>query len=93
MMNEANSFILRDENGKETKYDVMVTFDNELTGKSYIVYTDESVDEDGNIRIFASTYNPDSDEKRLMAIETEEEWETIEILLEEIKAIVNADDE
>lgn len=88
MLEEKNSFILRDENGKETKYDVLFTFDNEETEKSYIVYTDNSLDEKGNVQVFASTFIPNSNDTRLMPVETEKEWKIIEIILEEIQAEV-----
>ena len=88
MLEEKNSFILRDDNGKETKYDVLFTFDNEETEKSYIVYTDNSLDEKGNVKGFASTYIPNSNDTRLMPVETEKEWKIIEIIMEEIQAEV-----
>ena len=85
MLNEEQSFTVIDENGNEKKCDVLFTFDNEETGKSYIVYTDNSKDTDGNTQVFASIYDPDSEEQRLMPIETEKEWKIIEIILDEIK--------
>lgn len=86
MINESMSFTVLDQNGREVKCEALFTFESEETGRSYIVYTDNSVDEDGNTRVFASIYNPDSDEQRLMPIETEKEWKTIEIILEELQA-------
>lgn len=85
MMTEDMSFAVIDKNGRETKCDVLFTFDSEETGKSYIVYTDNSVDEEGNTRVFASIYNPDSTDQRLTPIETEKEWRIIEIILEELR--------
>lgn len=86
MTNEAMSFTVLDENGVESKCDVLFTFDSKETGKSYIVYTDNSVDVDGNTKVFASTYNPDSEDRQLMPIETEKEWKIIEIILDEIQS-------
>lgn len=85
-MNESKTFTVLDENGRETQCDILFTFDSEETGKSYIVYTDNSVNEDGKTQVFASIYNPDSDEHRLMPIETGKEWKIIEIILEELQA-------
>lgn len=93
MMNETMSFVLLDENGTEHKCDTLFTFESEETGKSYIVYTDNSFDEEGNIQVFASIYNPDSDERRLMPIETEKEWKIIEIIIEEIQAELKKTDQ
>lgn len=86
MINEDMSFIALDENGSEKVCEVLFTFDSDETGKSYIVYTDNSVDENGGTRVFASTYDPNAKEQRLMPIETEKEWKIIEIILEELQA-------
>ena len=60
-----------------------------ITGKNYIVYTDNQRDEVGNIEVYASIYNPDDPQSKLEAIETEKEWKVIETILntlqEEIK--------
>lgn len=85
MMNESMSFTVLDENGREIKCEALFTFESEETGKSYIVYTDNSVDAEGNIQVYASIYDPESDEQKLMPIETEKEWKIIEIILEEIQ--------
>lgn len=86
MMNESMTFTVLDENSREVKCEALFTFESEETGKSYIVYTDNSVDEEGNTRVYASIYAPESDEQKLMPIETEKEWKIIEIILEEIQA-------
>ena len=86
MMNETMSFTVLDENGRETKCEALFTFDSEETGKSYIVYTDDSVDAEGNTQVYASIYDPESDEQKLSPIETEKEWKIIEIILAELQA-------
>ena len=82
---EKNKFILTDENGKQTVYDVLFTFDSEETGKSYIAYTDNSKDETGNIQVYASIYHPEDENTKLEPITTEEEWKVIETILETIQ--------
>ncbi len=86
MRNESTFFTVLDDDGKEVRCEVLFTFDSEETGKSYIVYTDNSVDDMGNTKVFASIYTPDSEDQRLMPIETEKEWKMIEIILEELQA-------
>lgn len=92
-----NTFSMIDENGNEVVYDVLFTFDNDETGKSYIAYTDNTRDEAGNIQVFASTYDPENPESKLEAIETEKEWKVIETILEtlqeEIKNKKNKDED
>ncbi len=70
-----------DENNNEITYDVLFTFESDETKKNYIVYTDQSKDEAGNIQVFASIYNPEDPNSKLEAIETEKEWKVIETIL------------
>jgi len=86
MKEELVKFKVFDDNGKEVECEVLFTFDSDETGKSYMVYTDNSVDEDGNTRVYASIYNPNQDEVKLEPIETDKEWKIIETILEEIQA-------
>lgn len=80
-----NTFSMIDENGKEVIYDVLFTFESEETGKNYIVYTDQSLDENGNVEVYASTYDPTNPQSKLEAIETEKEWKVIETILSTIQ--------
>ena len=86
MKEELVKFKVFDDNGKEVECEVLFTFDSEETNKSYMVYTDNSVDEDGNTRVYASIYNPNENEIKLEPIETDKEWKIIETILEEIQA-------
>ena len=89
---ENNSFTMLNEAGEEVKYDVLFTFDNEETNKSYIAYTDNTYDDDGNISVYASTYNPNSSEVILGKIETENEWKVVETILNTIQQEVRQAD-
>ncbi len=80
-----NTFSLIDENGKETVYDVLFTFESEETNKNYIVYTDNTKDQDGNIQVYASVYDPENPNSKLEAITTEKEWKVIETILETLQ--------
>lgn len=86
---EKNTFTVLSDDGKEITCNVLFTFESDETKKNYIVYTDNSKDEKGNIQVFASIYDPEDPETRLTAIETEKEWKIIETILttlqEEIK--------
>lgn len=66
--------------GIEFKYEVLMSFEMIATGKRYIVYTDHSLDNDGDTNVFASVYDPSSSAK-LTPIQTEEEWDYIEKML------------
>lgn len=78
---EKGKFTLIGEDGKEVTYDILFTFDSDETNKSYIVYTDKSHDEKGQIQVYASIYDPKNPNSKLEAIESEKEWKVIETIL------------
>lgn len=80
-MENNNTFKVINDEGQEILCDILFTFDSEETKKSYIVYTDNSRDAEGNIQVFASIYDPKQDNPRLEPIETEQEWKIIETIL------------
>jgi uncharacterized protein YrzB (UPF0473 family) len=92
---ENNTFKVINEEGREIVCDILFTFDSEETNKSYIVYTDNTKDEAGNIQVFASIYDPKQESPKLEPIETEQEWKIIETILntlqEEIKKKANTE--
>lgn len=80
-MEDKNTFKIINENGEEVMCDILFTFDSEETKKSYIVYTDNSKDEEGNVQVFASIYDPKVEDQKLEPITTEQEWKVIETIL------------
>lgn len=90
MKDEKMTFKVIDENGKEIECEVLFTFESTETNKNYIVYTDDSTDEEGNTRVYASIYNPDEEELKLSPIETDKEWKIIETVLNELQAEVKS---
>ena len=96
MTNEKDAdmtFKVINEDGVETECDILFTFESEETGKSYIVYTDNTFDENGNTRVYASTYEPDEGYGKLLPIETEKEWKIIETVLETLQEEIGGADE
>ncbi len=85
MENNNNTFKVINDEGKEILCDILFTFDSEETKKSYIVYTDNSKDAEGNIQVYASIYDPKQDNPRLEPIETEQEWKIIETILDTLQ--------
>ncbi len=76
-----NKFTYIDENGNKIDCDILFTFDLKKTGKNYIIFTDNTKDENGSIRTYARTYEPDTEICDLGVIETDEEWKMIEGIL------------
>ena len=81
----AGHFTILNEQGNEINCEVLFTFDSEETKKSYIVFTDNSTDDEGSIKVFANTYDPTGSDSSLSIIESEEEWLMIEKLLTSIQ--------
>ncbi len=78
--------------GRIVECETLFTFENTENGKSYIVYTDNQVDDEGNTLVYASSYVPEQVEFNdktnmaaisLVEIESESEWAVIEKLIEE----------
>ena len=83
-MNDKKILKITNKDGKEIEYEIILAFQYAETGKSYVIYTDNTKDEYGNLNIYASIYYPD-DDSRLDPIETEEEWNIIENMLDNLR--------
>ena len=85
MKEETMTFTVMNDEGKEVECEVLFTFESDETKKSYIVYTDNTLDNEGNTKVYASIYNPNDEETRLLPIETDKEWKIIETILDELQ--------
>ena len=85
MKDETMTFKVINDEGKEIECEVLFTFESDETKKNYIVYTDNTLDEEGNTKVYASIYEPEQDETKLLPIETDKEWKIIETILEELQ--------
>ena len=94
MEEKNNKFTVINDEGKQIECEVLFTFDSDETKKSYIVYTDNTQDEIGNIKVYASIYDPNNmnnDKMKLDPIETDKEWNIIETILESLQEEANKD--
>ena len=89
MQDEIMTFKVISDEGKEVDCEVLFTFESDETKKNYIVYTDNTVDDEGNTKVYASIYNPEEEETKLLPIETEKEWKIIETILDELQNEAN----
>ncbi len=88
-MEEKMIFTVTDEEGKNIECEALFTFESDETGKNYIVYTDNTTDEEGNTKVYAAIYNPEEENTTLKPIETEKEWKIIETILDELQQEAN----
>lgn len=76
-----NEFTIVNDEGKEVKCEILFTYEDEKTKKNYMAYTDNTLDDAGNTKVYASIYNPEEENPVLLPIETDEEWKMIEAIL------------
>lgn len=86
MNNNENIFTIVNDNGEEVKCEILFTYEDEKTKKNYMAYTDNTLDELGNTKVYASIFNPEEENPVLLPIETEEEWKLIEGILTSLSA-------
>ena len=83
--NDALTFKISDENNNEIECEILFTFENIETGKNYIIYTDNTLDGEGNTKVYASSFDPDAPDTCLKSIQSDVEWNAIEAILEELQ--------
>lgn len=79
-----NNITVVDDEGNEQLCEVLFTFDSEEFGKSYVLYYPVGEEEDEEeIEIHASAFMPNEDgnDGELVPIETDEEWDLVEEML------------
>ena len=84
MNNSNGTFTIKNNKGEELTCNVLFTFDSDEFKKSYIVFTDNTTDEEGNTKVYASVFNPNAEPLELLPVETEREWKIIETIFESI---------
>lgn len=84
-MEKENIFTIIDNKGKERQCEVLFTFESDETKKNYIVYTDNTLDHEGNVRVYASIYNQKDRGVELEPINSEREWKIVETILSSIQ--------
>lgn len=65
---DMNRMIITDENGQEKEVEIILTFEDDNTGKNFVLFADPN-DEEGNV--YAYTYDEDGN---LNEVEDEADW-------------------
>ncbi|MFD2759504.1 DUF1292 domain-containing protein [Lentibacillus juripiscarius] len=92
-LEEKERIIIPDENGEEHLFEVLFTFDVDKTGHSYIAVVPVDQQENEEVEVYAFRYEEqekDDDDISLFPIESEEEWEMVEEML---NTLVDEDDD
>lgn len=77
-------FSILDENGEEIKCQTLLMFSSPQSEKDIVIYTDNTVNEDGLESIYASYYCYDDETLRLVDIDNEADWVLIQEVLAEL---------
>ena len=88
-MNNKSSFKIVNDKGEELSCDVLFTYEDTKLNRNYIVFTDNTTDDNGQIKVYANYYDPTGKDLSLGKIETEEEWDNISKLLADLNAKVD----
>lgn len=83
-MEEKQTIVVIDKDGKEREAEVLSVFTIEEYSKDYILYTFNEIDENDMIKIYASTLVQKEDMYSFEAIATPEEWTTIKDIMREM---------
>ena len=89
IMPETRTFLMEDEEGQETEYESLFTFRSDKTGEKYLVFTENSFDEDADEGLYVLRLEAEEEDGEIKGyhtaeIETDEEWAAIEAELEEL---------
>ncbi|WP_112181432.1 DUF1292 domain-containing protein [Paraliobacillus zengyii] len=82
-LEEKERIIIPDENGEEHLFEVLFTFDVDENQQSYIAVVPVDQNEDEEVEVFAFRYEDknNEDDLALFQIESDEEWEMVEEML------------
>lgn len=81
-------FEVVDEKGNVTRHDILFSFDSEIDDNTYIVHTANEKDENGNVLVYASYINEEKHGNKLMNVDDDAAFGTIEGMLVTLTGIV-----
>ena len=64
-------------NGTKVEYNVILTFKSNITNKNYVIYTDNTLDQNKKLRFYAGVYDQNQANPYLGEPTTKEEWTEI----------------
>ena len=73
---------ITDSDNNITKYRILECYTLRETGKKYIIYTDDSHNENNELNVYAAIYNPNGD-GNLEKIESKQEWDIVKNQIKE----------
>ena len=87
-MEERQTLQIIDEYDNVKEYEIIMAFKLEKNNKYYVIYTDNTFDEDGKLNVYAGNYLRE-DDTYFENIKTEEEWNIIIDKINELTMYLN----
>jgi uncharacterized protein YrzB (UPF0473 family) len=86
---EPEYFFVTNEDGTEEKFEILYEFENHETGYNYmlLIPADENASEDEEVEVYPVRYRTEGDEMIYETVESDEEWEMIEEVLNTLEDI------
>lgn len=84
-MNKDGILTIRNEKGEQKNFHILVTFDIDQKNKSYVLYTDYSKNEDGDLRVFVSIYNKYDEDDKLEDVVEQDELNVIDEYIKKLQ--------
>lgn len=81
---EKLTFKSKDANGNEIILEAILTYHDEETNKDYIIYTDNTFDKEGKLKIYYSLYQKVNNDIKLIKITSSEDKKICLMLLKNV---------
>lgn len=81
---EKRMITLVEEDGSRTEAEVVIAFKVEDTGREYIIYTKNEIDDKGNVTVYVSAIEEVNGVKQLTGIASDEEWQQIKEIIKKL---------
>ena len=82
--NETRVMTILKEDGSREEVNVVLAFEFKDTGKEYVIYTKNEVDDNGNVTIYISNVTRIGDNITLSTVADDNEWTRIKNVLREL---------
>ena len=69
-------------NVTKVEYNVILTFKSNVTNKNYVIYTDNTYDQNKKLRFYAAIYDPNHSTPYIGEPTTKEEWSEITSIID-----------
>ncbi len=89
-MNDNDKLIIVNEKNEKKEFAILMTFDIKEKNKSFVIYTDYSVNRNGNTRIFASIYHPEDPNNKIEEIVEEDELKVVNEYVKKLEKALNS---